>query len=948
MADAERVVVELLAKVDGFDGKVKQSAAAFGGAMKTVESSADRAERGVARSAAGMQRSLARTQQASRNLGFQISDIGTQIASGTSPFLILAQQGPQVANALEGASGAAGRFAGFLSGPWGAALLAGTSLLGIMIGKYLETGDSIDDLVEKLRKEADEQRRSDAAHAAFNRTLEGQIALQKQLTEELDKQTKSQRQLNAEKVQEVILNAGNLRGKIPGAEDALATARQQQRIASDLLRNPPAGTSPEAMLAIVQTAKDADAAVRAAQGRLDAARASYAAALRNIREAQLPQLQDEVTNSLDGTAKRVTFLKDRLDQLNESYKNGTVAAADYRREAASLQKQIDDLEKSRSSSGTKGDTTKFINPVGSGRISGSFGEQRPGHTHAGVDIAVPVGTNVKAAAGGTVIEAGNLPGYGNVIIVDHGAGTISRYGHLSQILAKRGDSVSQGQVIGLSGGAPGAPGSGNSRGAHLHYEVRVGGKAVDPRKGQFPTDAVAAGSKAQDEIERLADAEADRKRHVASEEASLDAAILRHKQDTAKSADEQYRLQLETIDRTHQRYDAEVDALVAEYERTGGLKGITEADAKILKAKSAQLAQIDRQAAERDEQRRIRQQNLQVATDLIDNNLELLHSEEGLADTQKERRRIALAIVDAEAAKLEATLKSAIAEGEAAGLDQKILDVMRERLANLSAIHSNARKGATEETASPLEKYAGDLQKTADDMDTAFEQIEVEGLEKLIDGIANAIVHFKSLGDVAKAVLQDMAVEIVKVAIKMLLLQALKSIFNVGASSGGGIGSLIHESGHARGGRVGFAPGGLIRGPGTSTSDSIPAITTNGRPIMLSNEEYIIRGAAVRKLGVHTLDQINATGALPMRYAGGGLLGTLTPMNVPAAAGHARGVTVHAPMYVDARGAVMNDRFAREILAESKAYTNKVGATVYTRSLKDAPAAVEKHNRYGR
>jgi hypothetical protein len=82
--------------------------------------------------------------QSSRNLGFQLSDIGASLASGSSPFVVLAQQAPQVANALEGVGGTAGRLAAFFSGPFGAALLAAGSVIGVVVSKSLEASDAHD------------------------------------------------------------------------------------------------------------------------------------------------------------------------------------------------------------------------------------------------------------------------------------------------------------------------------------------------------------------------------------------------------------------------------------------------------------------------------------------------------------------------------------------------------------------------------------------------------------------------------------------------------------------------------------------------------------------------------------------------------------------------------------------------------------------------------------
>lgn len=115
-----------------------------------------------------------------------------------------------------------------------------------------------------------------------------------------------------------------------------------------------------------------------------------------------------------------------------------------------------------------------------GRISSGYG-QRNGRLHAGIDIAVSVGTAIAATKAGTVIFAGTAGGYGFAVYIDHG-GVISRYGHLSKIECRRGQVVETGQRIGLSGGARGSRGAGNSQGPHLHFEIRPGDSPADPRR----------------------------------------------------------------------------------------------------------------------------------------------------------------------------------------------------------------------------------------------------------------------------------------------------------------------------------------------------------------------------------------------------------------------------------------------------------------------------------
>lgn len=95
--------------------------------------------------------------------------------------------------------------------------------------------------------------------------------------------------------------------------------------------------------------------------------------------------------------------------------------------------------------------------------------------HKGLDIAVPFGSDVVATAAGKVIFAGQKGGYGNCVIVSHGNGLATLYGHLSKLVAKTNDQVKVGQLIAKSGN------SGRSTGPHLHYEVHKNNKPVNPK-----------------------------------------------------------------------------------------------------------------------------------------------------------------------------------------------------------------------------------------------------------------------------------------------------------------------------------------------------------------------------------------------------------------------------------------------------------------------------------
>jgi murein DD-endopeptidase MepM/ murein hydrolase activator NlpD len=99
---------------------------------------------------------------------------------------------------------------------------------------------------------------------------------------------------------------------------------------------------------------------------------------------------------------------------------------------------------------------------------------RWGRMHEGIDLAVSSGTPVVASAAGTVIVAGWLGGYGNLVVVDHGNGISTAYGHNTSVAVGVGQSVAQGQLVAYSGN------TGHSTGPHVHFEVRINGSPVDP------------------------------------------------------------------------------------------------------------------------------------------------------------------------------------------------------------------------------------------------------------------------------------------------------------------------------------------------------------------------------------------------------------------------------------------------------------------------------------
>ncbi|WP_164156845.1 M23 family metallopeptidase [Sandarakinorhabdus rubra] len=119
-------------------------------------------------------------------------------------------------------------------------------------------------------------------------------------------------------------------------------------------------------------------------------------------------------------------------------------------------------------------------PVAQPSQSSDFGYRRDpfhggGAFHAGLDLTGKTGDSIHAAADGVVVRAGWWAGYGKVVVVDHGNGMETRYGHMSRFHVREGDVIRQGQVIGGMGS------TGRSTGTHLHFEIRLDGRPLDPQ-----------------------------------------------------------------------------------------------------------------------------------------------------------------------------------------------------------------------------------------------------------------------------------------------------------------------------------------------------------------------------------------------------------------------------------------------------------------------------------
>ena len=207
----------------------------------------------------------------------------------------------------------------------------------------------------------------------------------------------------------------------------------------------------------------------------------YEVALNNETKSYVKTLEEaeKVVNEI-----KEEFADDNLElnlQINEKYtesienvdtNNLEVATASVENAA----KEIKEENENKDALAIVNNIKLSVLPV-TGRITSRYGERSSlrRSTHTGLDIACTTGTDIKVVSNGTVTFSGKKGSYGNLVIVDHGNGVETWYGHCSKLYAKVGDTVTAGDVIAAVGS------TGNSTGPHLHFEIRINGECVNPQ-----------------------------------------------------------------------------------------------------------------------------------------------------------------------------------------------------------------------------------------------------------------------------------------------------------------------------------------------------------------------------------------------------------------------------------------------------------------------------------
>jgi len=254
----------------------------------------------------------------------------------------------------------------------------------------------------------------------------------------------------------VVLQSGNFSDMLDQLEFLRTLSRQDHKVAREV----------ESAKLQMQETRNATRRTRREVAETTRALGARTAEQRAVRDRLAWSQRELATARRDKRATLADVREDKEEALGHM--------RDLQAQSAALAARIRSAQSSAVVPGPTGapSAAGFIWPV-HGVLTSGFG-WRWGRMHEGIDLAVSNGTPVVAAAAGTVIVAGWMGGYGNLVVVDHGGGIATAYGHNTSVTGGVGQQVAQGQLIAYSGN------TGHSTGPHVHFEVRINGGAVDP------------------------------------------------------------------------------------------------------------------------------------------------------------------------------------------------------------------------------------------------------------------------------------------------------------------------------------------------------------------------------------------------------------------------------------------------------------------------------------
>ncbi|WP_257556409.1 phage tail length tape measure family protein [Sphingobium sp. CFD-2] len=800
-----------------------------------------------------------------RNLGFQLSDVATQFAGGAHAALIFAQQGPQVVQAVQEMSGGTSKFASFMSGPWGVALMVGTAVVGALATKLLDSGDAAKKAKDAHLDLSSAVDRQKASHEALTKAIDDYNQSQKKSTEDTRLYVAQAKEAAEADLKRALATRQLLKAQLEAQENKFGNAMAPQAFqAADIAaRN---------SIADKQKANAED--IKRLQTEI------------NNRALQLGEFAGKAIEPLEAIRQKYDDIRKVIRDTSQmglfKGKPVEVVLRQVGAEQAAAEKAAREAAKSTN---------------GSGAAQASVGDM------VALIKQIFPGASVTSTTGGKHVSGSDH--YAGRAIDFVPAGGMGQYttAQVEQMLKDAGVSIRRNAKGVEQFFGPGR--SASKPGDHDdHFHVAWTASAS-------PEEAARRMAAAQEKAQRLADQQVRQAKEFVDIQAGLDGDLLAAKRANVTDAEQIAQFARDQV-------TAERDKLIADIEAKAALNPIIKAHKDELEEKVKQIAEQKLITINVAEARRKSDESLAIWTAANDNQKDILSLQEQLAVTQEDRRRLQLSILAIEKEEERRALQRIANDPQASAAAREDANI---RLGSLDARYGFRQQGIMRGTESPLENYI--RQNDPRLIGERVEGLMVDELEAVRTGINDAIANTLGVEDPMLRNLIGMFIDQVLIQPIARALQAHmgggggffgQALSFIGGAMGGGNpleGSLSTASSNVAGLAAGinssglsafampmpFAEGGAVKGPGTSTSDSIQA--------WLSNGEYVLNAAAVRRWGKTHLDMMNK-GVTPPRFAAGGIVGKYQDL---AANNNALG-TVHIGQIVLPN--VTNAREARE------------------------------------
>ncbi len=774
------------------------------------------------------------------------------IIAGQSPVRAFAMELPRVAEAMQfmalqsgETEGVVGKFASFMGGGWGLAITAGVSVLGLLAGKFLDTGDATK-AAQKIEEEYGNYQ-SDLAN--FIDTANGKLRERLILLADISVQENQ--------------------GKITAQYDQVTAYRDQgfQAARNTLDRNAPSAGVSSAGTPIASRVTDPDVqkAIDSSGASIIKLRASINALVAGGR-TDLKPLADQI-NDLAGKAafakQKADELRGSTNELSAALHGGTVltkesvdrhvddatattALAKAQAHLRDVQAQGDEIAKQPYSAEQQSAFAQYEKDLlaATNAVKKLQDAQRSSRDNRqiGRQISVSDAEDIVHSIGGRVTSATRSTAEQTVLYDRYKAGTGSLAARPGTSDHERGQALDIAKSAGVTLAT--IRKAFEDAGVHVkqlldegnHYHVAWGKAGPTPEQQQH--QAAGMDRSFQDQLRQAQDG------YARAMLALSDTAQQRY-----SIAIAQMRADLATRD------DA-LDDQVAQGK-------ISEAHALQLKVIYGETEQLNEQIAKRDELAALLDQQITTARAQLQSDLTLLQLQLQGATTRASQYDLARQIL----AKQQEDRRDSIAQRiNNAAKDPNGAAAAVQEAQNLPAVEAQEKKNQARQYQSPVQAYGQQLNQNVGNMNDALQGVAVDGLKNVEDGLTGLVTGTETVQQAFKRMATSIISDLARIAIEKAIVSFIPGL---GLKDGGKVG------GFAMGGLPGFAAGmapsragNLIRGPGTGRSDSILALVGGKKPIMISNGEGIVNERAVKDWWP-VIDQMNK--GTFRRFANGGL-----------------------------------------------------------------------------